>query len=209
MAYWMAMSNAHIRATISEAITSDAALAIAPIQTQFQKLLLEPLNAAGAHVLGPMTVILDALDECRNAESRESLVSLIVDEFPKLPPNFRFFNTSRPESDIAGRFRGCSHITEMQLNVATQATRHNIVVYIQERMENIRHFKRSLEPEWLGQPVIETLAEYSGGLFIWASTACKFIRSFDPKERLAIILTSGVANNLDELYNIALQNSAD
>ncbi|KAJ7840984.1 hypothetical protein B0H13DRAFT_2365945 [Mycena leptocephala] len=74
IAYWMAMSNTHIRAAISNAIMHDAALAIAPIQTQFQKLLLEPLNVAADNILGPITVILDALDECGNAESRESLV---------------------------------------------------------------------------------------------------------------------------------------
>jgi hypothetical protein len=209
VAYWMAMSNAHIRTAISDAITRDAALGTAPILTQFRRLLLEPLNAASDHIIGPITVILDALDECGDAESRESLVSLIVDEFPKLPPNFRFFITSRPESDIAGRFRGCSHITEMQLNITTEATKHDIVAYIHERMENIRQFKRSLEPQWPGQHIIETLAEYSGGLFIWASMACKFIRSFDPKERLEVILSAGAANDLDDLYTIALRNSAD
>ncbi|KAF7348825.1 WD40 repeat-like protein [Mycena venus] len=209
IAYWMAMSNAHIRAAISGALTRDAALGTAPISIQFRRLLLEPLNAASDDILGPITVIIDALDECGNPESRESLVSLIVDEFQKLPPNFRFFITSRPESDIAGRFRRCSHITEMQLNITTETTRHDIVAYVHERMENIRQFKQSLEPEWPGQHVVETLAEYSGGLFIWASTACKFIRSFDPKKRLAIILAAGVSNDLDELYTIALQNSAE
>ncbi|KAJ7823385.1 hypothetical protein B0H13DRAFT_2376076 [Mycena leptocephala] len=209
IAYWMAMSNTHIRAAISNAIMHDAALAIAPIQTQFQKLLLEPLNVAADNIVGPITVILDALDECGNAESRESLVSLIVDEFPKLPPVFRFFIAGRPESDIAGRFRGCSHIAEMQLDIGTEAIKHDIAAYIHERMGNIRQFKRSLEPEWPGQHVVKTLTEYSGGLFIWASTACKFIRSFDPKRRLAIILAAGVSNDLDELYTIALRNSAD
>jgi hypothetical protein len=205
----MAMSNTHIRAAISNAIMHDAALAIAPIQTQFQKLLLEPLNVAADNIVGPITVILDALDECGNAESRESLVSLIVDEFPKLPPVFRFFIAGRPESDIAGRFRGCSHIAEMQLDIGTEAIKHDIAAYIHERMGNIRQFKRSLEPEWPGQHIVKTLTEYSGGLFIWASTACKFIRSFDPKRRLAIILAAGVSNDLDELYTIALRNSAD
>ncbi|KAF7354164.1 WD40 repeat-like protein [Mycena venus] len=209
VAYWMAMSNAHIRAAICDAITSDAALAIAPIQTQFQKLLLDPLNAAGENILGPITVILDALDECGNAESRETLVSLMINEFPKIPLNFRFFITSRPESDIASRFRGCQHISEMQLDIRTEAVKQDIVAYIHERMGNLRQFKRSLEPEWPGQHIIETLAEYSGGLFIWAATACKFIRSFDPKKRLEIILAAGVSNDLDKLYTIALQNSAN
>jgi hypothetical protein len=82
---------------VCKAITQDATLDTAPIQTQFRSLLLKPLSAARDHLLGPIIVILDALDECGDAESRESLVSLLLDEVPKLPPLFRFFITSRPE----------------------------------------------------------------------------------------------------------------
>jgi hypothetical protein len=97
----------------------------------------------------------------------------------------------------------------MQLDITTGATKQDIVVYIDERMRNIRQFQQSLESDWPGKPTIQTLADYSGGLFIWASTACKFIRSFDAKERLKTILDAGVANNLDELYRMALLHSAD
>jgi hypothetical protein len=40
-------------------------------------------------------------------------------------------------------------------------------------------------------------------------TACKFIGGFDPKEQLATILAAGVADDLDELYTVALRNSGD
>jgi hypothetical protein len=50
-----------------------------------------------------------------NAEmqSRDSLVSLFVDEFRELPPVFLI--TSQAESDIAGQFRDRPHITKIQL----------------------------------------------------------------------------------------------
>ncbi|KAF7340415.1 WD40 repeat-like protein [Mycena venus] len=208
IAYHLALSNSQIGAAVCNVLTDNMTLGTAPTRTQFQRLLLEPIAAVQDHLLGPIIVILDALDECGDAESREILVSLLLDDVPKLPPVFRFFITSRPESDIAVRFGGHPSITEMQLDITTDATRHDISAYLHERLQNIRHLKRTLKPDWPGQHVIKALTDHSGGLFIWASTACKFIQR-DPKPRLEIVLTSGVANNLDELYTVALRNSVD
>jgi hypothetical protein len=209
IAYWLAAANAYIRVAVCDAITDDATLVAAPIQTQFRRLLLEPLIAAQSQIRGPIIIILDALDECGDPDSRESLVSLIINEFPKLPAVFRFLISSRPDSDIAGQFREQPHIIQMQLDITTDSTTQDIVVFLRQGMQNIRQTKRSIEQDWPGEQVIQTLASYSGGLFIWAATAYKFIRGFDPKKALATILGGGVANNLDELYAVALRNSAD
>jgi hypothetical protein len=208
IAYRLAMSNPHIGTAICGIITDDMTLGTAPIRTQFQRLLLDPMAAVQDHLLGPIIIVLDALDECGDAESRESLISLLINEVPKLPPVFRFFITSRPEYDIAVHFGGHPSITEMQLDITTDATKRDISVYLHERLQDIRRLKRNLEPDWPGPYLIEALTDHSGGLFIWASTACKFIQR-DPKARLKVLLTSGVANNLDELYTIALRNSID
>ncbi|KAJ7366031.1 hypothetical protein DFH08DRAFT_679026, partial [Mycena albidolilacea] len=209
LAYWIAQSNPHFRTAIASALTQAPTIVGAPLHLQFKKLLLEPLNAAQGKVLGPIIVILDALDECGNPNSRKGLLSLLVTEFPKLPPIFRFLVTSRPGSDITSQFYGQAHIKEMQLDITTGATKQDIIVYIDKRMCDISRSQRSLEPDWPGQSTIQTLADYSGGLFIWASTSCNFIGGFDAKERLETILDARVANNLDELYKIALQHSAD
>ncbi|KAJ7328358.1 hypothetical protein DFH08DRAFT_815860 [Mycena albidolilacea] len=173
IAHGMAVSDPHIKAAVCKAITEDATIATAPISTQFFKLLLEPLFAAEAHICGPMIIVLDALDECGNPESRRGLLSLIVDEFPKLPLIFRFFITSRPDSDIAGQFHDQSHIVQTRLDISTASTKHDIIAYLHDSMRDIKR------------------------------------TNFDPKKRLAIILAAGVSNDLDELYTIALQNSAD
>ncbi|KAJ7735403.1 WD40 repeat-like protein [Mycena maculata] len=210
IAYRLAESNRLIRSAIAAAITDQATLVSAPIHTQFQKLLLEPLSDAQAHVRGPFIIILDALDECGNAESRSGLVSLIATEFHKLPSMFRFFITSRPDSDIARQFRGQPHIRELRLDITTASTKNDIVAYLQHMMENIRKDKE-LELNWPGETVIQRLADNSGGLFIWASTACKFIQAavWDVEERLHQVLAPeyGVGHRLDDLYRVALQTS--
>ncbi|KAJ7235794.1 hypothetical protein C8J57DRAFT_1530491 [Mycena rebaudengoi] len=206
----MAESDAQIRAAIYDAITADPTCVTAPLRTQFRRLLLNPLLqvAAEDRNRGPIIVILDALDECGDPSSRRALISLIVDEFHSIPSAFRFLITSRPDSDIAGQFCSRSHIHSAVLDITTASTKRDIVAYLHHNMQTIRR-DRGLELDWPGDPVIETLANYSGGLFIWAVTACKFIGGFDPKEQLATILAAGVADDLDKLYTVALRNSAD
>ncbi|KAJ7096825.1 WD40-repeat-containing domain protein, partial [Mycena epipterygia] len=210
IAYWLAKTNENIRAAICDAITAEPTLVTAPIHTQFQKLLMEPLLAAKNDIRGPVIIILDALDECGTRHSRRGLVSLIANEFPKLPAVFRIFITSRPDSDIAEQFRAQPLITAMQLDITTTATKNDILAYITQTMQNIRRIKASLGPEWPGESTIQLLANYSGGLFIWASTASKFLsESFNPQKALTILLNSGrnLAGKIDELYTLALQTS--
>ncbi|KAF7364352.1 WD40 repeat-like protein [Mycena sanguinolenta] len=207
IAYGLASSDALIKTAICQAITEDPTLATAPIRTQFQKLLLEPLLAARARCRGPIIIILDALDECGNADSREGLLSMIANDFSQLPSMFRFLIVSRPDSDIAGQFHGRPHISDLPLTT-TEATQRDILAYLRHGMQEIRTRHARLGSDWPGEVVIRTLAEYSGGLFIWASTVCRFIR-LDPKKALASVLAGESASNLDSLYAVALRNSAD
>ncbi|KAJ7690517.1 WD40-repeat-containing domain protein [Mycena rosella] len=211
IAYWMAMSNAHIRTAVCNVIAAEPSLVTAPIRTQFQKLLLEPFIEAQEHIRGPIVIILDALDECGDVNERDILISLIANEFPKLPAVFRFFVTSRPEADITSRFREQPHIYTMQLDITSDSTKQDIAAYLRRTMSDIGREKRNLGSEWPGSPTIQRLADNAGGLFIWASTACRFIRSFDPTTRLAILLSADTdgATNLDGLYTVSLRNSAD
>ncbi|KAJ6559418.1 hypothetical protein DFH09DRAFT_1316724 [Mycena vulgaris] len=104
IAFWLAGTNNRVASAICAAIAHSPALVNASIERQFKELLFDPLTAAQDEIPGPIISILDALDECGDPQSRQSLVSLIANDFPKLPQLFRFFITSRPDSDIAGTF---------------------------------------------------------------------------------------------------------
>ncbi|KAJ6559940.1 hypothetical protein B0H19DRAFT_1146120 [Mycena capillaripes] len=198
----LANSDPTIRAAICDALKHDPKVATATMETQFEKLLLVPLKVAQTHINGPIIVVMDALDECGDAESRRGLVSLLSNEFHKLPPIFRFLITSRPDSDIADHFRDQSSIIKMQLETSITA---DIRLYIRSRMEEIRK-QRKLEDQWPGNYVIKTLTEYSDGLFIWASTATKFLEGHGPKQKLEFLMkrdpTAGFS--LDQLFKDAL-----
>ncbi|KAJ6549791.1 hypothetical protein B0H19DRAFT_1237004 [Mycena capillaripes] len=182
----------------------------APIRRQFEALLRGPLVSVQPYMEKSIVIILDALDECSDNNWRATLISLITDGFPTLPVVFRFLITSRPDVDISGQFHAQHNITAQTLGMSTAKTEGDVTFYIQWRLERIRTQDHNIPREWPGAFAINQLAEHSGGLFIWASTACNFIQGFDPQERLEKLLARDFRDEsrLDEIYTIALQNSA-
>ncbi|KAJ7142343.1 WD40-repeat-containing domain protein [Mycena epipterygia] len=208
IAYSLALSNPHIGLAISDAIRRDPAVVNAPLRTQFKELLLDPLWEAERHITGPLLVILDALDECGEPPSRRALLSLLSDEFPSFPHFLRVLITSRRESDIAARFR--SHFAERDLNTVRSTTR-DVEAFIRHQMAEIRELQ-DLESTWPGEQKIQALIDLSGGLFIWASTATKFliVNDYQPDEQLELLISqkSTLSSDLDHLYGVALRQSA-
>jgi hypothetical protein len=113
IAYSLALFNSHIGEAISATIRRSHAIVNAPIRKQFKTLLLDPLTSAEPHIQGPILIILDALDECGDAGLRAPLLSLLAEEFTKIPPLFRLLIMSRREPDIADKF--ASRFREMDI----------------------------------------------------------------------------------------------
>ncbi|KAF9061091.1 WD40-repeat-containing domain protein [Rhodocollybia butyracea] len=206
IAFHLAHSNIHVASAICAAIDEDHALIDSPIHTQFQKLLLAPLTKSQNHIHGPIVIVLDALDECGNAESRRTLISLISDEFFKLPAAVRFFITSRPDSDIASKFEIQQKITKHLLDITMPSSFTDIRIYLDNEMREIRQ-EQGLATIWPGELTMEAITKHSSGLFIWASTATKYLReSFYPNEALKSLLDNS-QTTLDDLYTGALKDA--
>ncbi|KAJ7190085.1 WD40 repeat-like protein [Mycena pura] len=211
MAYGMAESNIQFRKALYDVLAADPTILDATLSEQFEKLLLQPLRKTQSYICGPIIIILDALDECSDETSLTLLVDLIANKFPQLPAVFRFFITSRPISDISSRFENKGHITALPLDITADQTKEDILLYLSERMQEVQQIKK-LEITWPGKANIQKLVDSSGGLFIWASTAYKFIQGgFDPQKKLATLLALpfNMGSNLDQLYTIVLESSAD
>ncbi|KAL5513412.1 hypothetical protein ACEPAH_3811 [Sanghuangporus vaninii] len=173
------------------------------LEKQFTKLLLEPL--CKADIPNTIVIILDALDECGNAGSRQDLLHLLKTKFAQLPSKVRILITSRPEGDIMKDFPTNSHINHVRLMHADDET-NDVALYIRKEME-----------EEFGDRVqevakeIQVLCQAADGLFIWASTAVKMVRGpIDPQENLQQLVgnirTLG-EHGLYSLYASALKNS--
>ncbi|KAJ7488084.1 hypothetical protein FB451DRAFT_731708 [Mycena latifolia] len=211
IAYWLGRCNAHLELAIFDAIAANPGIVNAPIQTQYEKLLRVPLMDA-RHLMnarhrirGPIVIILDGLDVCGDARSRQSLLYLLPKIFSDLPLSIRFLIASRSVPDIEETLSRTVGVTRICLDVA-ESTTMDVLCYITHRLRNISNN----DPHWPGRERIQKLVALANGLFIWASTATEFIsNAVDPNHRLETLLHHKPAGKFDlnELYSVVLANA--
>lgn len=202
---------------ICEAITEQENIAAYSLRDQWDQLILSPLSRLGCNS-SPSTIVLviDALDECDSERDVRIILRLLATTKSLSNIRLRIFITSRPEIPVRCGF---SQIPEAERQVFVL---HDILAAIVDRDLNlffedsfaaIRE-ERGFASGWPGMRAIKRLVEISGGLFIWASTACRFIRE---GRRLAMRRISALLNGrssgvgpqkqLDEIYTTVLRGS--
>ncbi|KAF7979251.1 hypothetical protein HWV62_42918 [Athelia sp. TMB] len=212
IAYQLGQHDRKIGDAISTVIEATPTLIRGNSQLQFSKLLVEPLSSLSDYPhLGPIVIVLDAIDECGTPDSRRSLMRAIAIESAKLPPIFRFLIVGRPEHDIRQHLDARSHIRSYRLRIDSDATRDDILTMLRSQLSIIRSELMASGPkDWPGEARLRALASRASGLFVWASTAAKFLQAQDPEHGIQIILAPDGASDaqtaLDNLYTKALQS---
>ncbi|KAF7967747.1 hypothetical protein HWV62_33236 [Athelia sp. TMB] len=210
LAFQLAQNNAAIRSAVSTAIRDCPGLVTDLVEAQFKSLLLDPLFIAAEQIEGPIVIILDALDECGDASSRQKLLELLSNDFSMLPPQIRILITSRPEHDIKCALASRSHIHTIDLSTASDA---DMQIYMRHGMRRIYENRRTMDelPEGWGDAEIERLVGYAAGLFIWAATAINLLSNTDdPVQWLANLLRrESPVFTLHDLYETALLSARE
>jgi hypothetical protein len=173
-------------------------------ETLFESLIMEPLR--DLHIVGPVLVVIDALDECGDTTDGIGLHGFLAKNLIRLPSNFRVIITSRPEHDIASALVEAQSVKIIYMNDTELAaeTHRDILTFFQQRLpsDEFRHY-------------IEALAKKAEGLFQWAAVASQFIlhppaRSRYSKENCIKHLLESSTNRhgqnlLDDLYKEVLE----
>ena len=214
LSYKLASFHPAIRAAICAQIESEPGITEAHIHTQFSKLILEPVSSLPIlHNEGPIIVILDAFDECGDSRSRGSLLTLLAQQLEKFPSAFRFVITSRREFDIESALSRRSNIMVRELDIGSDTNSADICTYLRHHTALMRTDPMlELAVDWPGEEKVQVLASSAAGLFIWASTAVKFIEDgIHPDQQLDILLhphPREAESALDALYAMALRAAA-
>jgi hypothetical protein len=176
------------------------------VKKQFEKFLLQ--TAEVCKPVGPILVVIDALDESGSKEKRAQLLQMIgrLNEL-RAHGHFRFLITSRPEHDIRGAFEGKSWVLSRDLTkVDTSSTDDDIRRYIESELLN----HPLLSQEWPDQLWISLIVSRANHLFQWASVACKFIKGgVNPVQRYTDLCndrSDAQLGELDGLYKTVLQS---
>ena len=211
IAYSLAVYNQSIAVSLVEKLRKSGDLNSSNLKTKFDILLRDPLRTAAIEVREPILIVLDALDECGTPESRWNLINVLRDRLPILPPNFRFIITSRPENDIlAFNSPQSPNVQTFDLDNQIDENKIDVFTFIKHELEESRSSRALRVPEdWSWDEGLQRLASTAGGLFIWASTAIKFIseKKGDRFERFKNLVENRNAPNLNELYATILKNA--
>jgi len=192
---------------IRRAIDADPLISEKALKDQFEKLVLRPLSEIQQAPSQVLVFVIDALDECEREEDIRAILQLLARTKDIRPVSLRVFVTSRPELPLRLGFKQMSDGTYQDLvlhEVPKRTIEHDITLFLKHELEKIRE-QRSLSPDWPGNDQIQALVQLAVPLFIFATTACRYIgdQRDNPKERLAIILqyqTTHHVSKLDRTY---------
>ena len=188
------------------------------LHDQWYELVLRPLSKLNPEAGSPSYIIIvDALDECADESNIRSLLHLLAEARTLLNVRLRIFVTSRPELPIRYGFSQMpvgGHRDFVLHNISPSIVDHDIYLFLDTSLGEIRE-ERHLDPSWPGEGTIRYLVKLASGLFIWAATACRFIREgkrFAAK-RLDMIIRESQSSlaapekHLDQIYNTVLRQS--
>ena len=186
---------------------------------QWRCLIIQPLANLQKVLSLPhgFILVIDALDECEGDADIRLMLRLFAKAKTVNGVGLRVFLTSRPETPI--RF-GFSNDIPVEVhedfvlhNISPSIIQHDISVFLHHEMRNIER-ENNLSNGWPGDETMELLCQKSHGLFIYAATACRFIRDpfWNPTERLSLILKDAYVGQsstyeLDEIYTRILTHS--
>jgi hypothetical protein len=217
LAYQIARSDGRLgKSTARDVIEGNQRIAQMDLASQFRELLMQPILAMEALLEeGLLLVVIDALDECGTAETRETLLAILGEELGKLPPFIRFIVTSRALDDIKIALTMNPSIKSMELAVSADDT--NISIFIRSQLGDLAKKRPDLSAEiepWPGEANILALVHRAAGLFIWAPTACRFIKAAynatNAVAKLTVLEVHHAAQAaLYSLYEVALLSCGD
>ena len=200
----LAMFDSSIGSRIFNSIETNGNITSAMLSHQFEKLLLEPLSSIPSESNSePIVIVIDALDECGTPSSRKTILHLMKNEFGKLPTNFRFLLTSRPEHDIDSVLSNSpEYVRDLELEYTSAASCAEVRLYLQHEMRRVLESESEVGQEW--ESNIAALANAAGGLFIWASTTIKLVEEstypLEEFEYLASVSRNRSDFGLDKLF---------
>jgi hypothetical protein len=203
-AYQLARVLPSMRQSMQDALTEDPAILMRLRQTQFTKLIIEPLHSTRTPD-SPMIIVVDGLDEYDQDGGKfplKDLIQLLVQNLSQLP--FRLLFTSRPEQYIQTIF------TQLPTPIRRVALQDfpacdDVFNYLRSELSGVRERRwRDVPQDWPLQSDLWRLAEASEGIFYYASTVVKFVDDeYDkPQRKLEIALQAHTG--LDSLFEQVL-----
>ncbi|KAB5587989.1 Vegetative incompatibility protein HET-E-1 [Ceratobasidium theobromae] len=204
IAYQLGCYSLPFQSVVCRILGSDPKISTWTISTQFERLVRDPILKVKSAIPENLMVVIDALEECSDLNGVQSMLEIFLQRGTDLP--LKFFVTSQPEPDIWQSVQSQSfgpRSVYILHEIERSFVQADIALYLSEELEFISPSKVE----------VQKLAELSGGLFIYAATAARYIQAGEgfatARGRLSTILEANSDSDkkpkkIDNLYTIIL-----
>jgi len=164
---------------ICDAIRERSDIASKSLRDQWRQLVLGPLSKLSDDSRpSSYVLVVDALDECDDDDNVRVILQLLAEARSLKTVRIRIFMTSRREVPIRHGFCDipeAEHEDFVLHNIPPVIVDQDISIFLEYNLTVIRQ-EYYLAADWPGKQDIRRLVKNANGLFIWAATACRFIR---------------------------------
>ena len=167
------------------------------ILQQWKELIMKPAQKLSEAMVGPILIVIDALDESGGVDSRQYILRILAGKLDdesrisKLPPNFRILLTSRRLPDIYDALNGVIHVQPKSMDsIPSALTQRDILHYVSYELAGLKGIQ--------SKEVSASLARASDGLFEWVRLACAYIKGDDDAGTTAMERFKLITQNMDD-----------
>jgi hypothetical protein len=215
IAYQLAKFDRKAADAIHSALEKQKSLANNITNDQAKKLFVEPIGViSDSHPLDLILVVIDALDEIEGDVSETT--KILSDAIMVLPRNAKVFISSRPEHGIQLHFsplvsKKCA--AHLDLDTSHLLSMQDVAKFFRSEIKKIVRTYLSEMEQWPGEARMQILCDKASGLFIWAVTAVRYIRSRIEAEGSQCLdevlddLNTGGRHGINKLYSAILQRT--
>ncbi|KAJ6457897.1 hypothetical protein C8R45DRAFT_1081730 [Mycena sanguinolenta] len=215
IAYQLALSVSWLRTAICTIVEDDPSIIGRSIATQMETLISQPSRSHGKR--GPITIIIDGLDECAEHDVQQEILRVICNTSSDHTTPFRFLVASRPEPHIREVFESSFYACHCR-SFNVEQSFADVRKYLCDEFARIHreHYTMARIPlPWPSHDILEKLVGKSSGHFIYASTIIKFIddKNYRPTVRLEMVQNTNSPGSesaydaLDQLYMTVLSSA--
>ncbi|OCK90674.1 uncharacterized protein K441DRAFT_617682 [Cenococcum geophilum 1.58] len=151
------------------------------LDDQWRHLILTPFTRLdNSFHQSRLLIVIDALDECEEDKDVRVLLRLLSEIKDITTVQFRIFITSRPETPLRLGFRQMPSIYHHDLvldEISREVVDRDILTFFKMQFSEIREIFEEVAPDWPGEHRLNLLVNKSEGLFIYAATVCRFLKS--------------------------------
>lgn len=216
LAYHLAHTSTLLKLLVCEAISSNANVTQQGLRNQWKELIITPLTKAKFSSGQPkLNLVIDALDECGSEDDIRLLIQLFVELKSVATVDMGVFVTGRPKIVIRLGFKNVPRIFHQNLDlrdIPREDVERDILLFVRQELGRV--FEERELGDRPSEKDLQILAKKAGCLFIYAATACRYIRdtSWNPAERFNELVQGGSSDviestQLDGIYTQVLERS--